>query len=125
MNLKKRDIEATLAFQLRAFKIDFVAQHRFHPTRRWRFDFAWPEKLFAVEVQGLAKPTYSKRGKLILGGHQSIAGIKNDLEKYDEALRRGWRVYCCEQSMVDSGRALKTIQIVLGLLDGRTVGNPQ
>ena len=110
----KRDIEAILAFQLRALKIDHETQFRFHPERRWKFDFAIPKFQLGIEVQGLAAPTYSKRGKLQLGGHQSIPGIKNDLEKYDEALRLGWKVYCCEQDMVITGRALKTIQILIG-----------
>tara|TARA_R110002126_G_scaffold288065_2_gene441348 strand:+ start:900 stop:1049 length:150 start_codon:yes stop_codon:yes gene_type:complete len=26
------------------------AEYRFHPTRRWRFDFARPDKKLAVEV---------------------------------------------------------------------------
>lgn len=44
--------EDLLAFQLRASKIACEREFRFHPTRRWRFDFAWqPEKL-AVEVEG-------------------------------------------------------------------------
>ena len=25
---------------------------RFAPPRRWRFDFAWPERFLAVEVEG-------------------------------------------------------------------------
>ena len=27
-------------------------QYKFHPTRRWRFDYAWPEAKLAVEVDG-------------------------------------------------------------------------
>jgi len=114
---KKKNIEAILAFQLRAFKIDFKTQFRFHPERQWRFDFCFPTHMLAVEVQGLSAPRYSKKGKLQLGGHQSIDGIKKDLEKYDEAMRLGWKVYCCEQGMVESGRALKTIEVLLGLVE--------
>ena len=29
-----------------------VYEYKFHPTRRWRFDLAWPDKKVAVEVQG-------------------------------------------------------------------------
>lgn len=116
MTKKKRDVEALLAFQLRAFKIDFKTQYKFHDERKWRFDFAFPEHRLAVEVQGITGINYSKRGKAFVGGHQSPQGVKNDLEKFDEAMRLGWRVYCCEQEMVDTGRALRTIQILLGLV---------
>ena len=29
-----------------------VTEYRFHPERRWRADFAWPEKKLLVEVDG-------------------------------------------------------------------------
>mgnify|MGYP000595384776 FL=1 len=28
-------------------------EHRFHPVRRWRFDFAWPGEKFSVEGEGI------------------------------------------------------------------------
>ena len=31
---------------------DFIHNHKFHPTRRWMFDFAWPKYKVAVEVVG-------------------------------------------------------------------------
>lgn len=27
-----------------------VTEHRFHPVRRWRFDFAWPDEHLALEI---------------------------------------------------------------------------
>ena len=27
-------------------------EYRFHPTRKWRFDYAWPENKIALEVEG-------------------------------------------------------------------------
>ena len=60
-----------------------VAEHRFHPVRRWRFDFAWPEKRLAVEVEG---------GVFVQGRHARGAGIRADIEKYNAAVLMGWRV---------------------------------
>lgn len=60
-------------------------EYRFHPIRRWRFDFAWPEHRLAVEVDGLV---WSGRG-----GHQTVDGILADCEKYEAALLAGWIVY--------------------------------
>jgi len=59
---------------------DFVREYRFHPTRKWRFDFASPLLKVAVEIEG--------RGR-----HQSIAGFRADCEKYNTATSMGWRVY--------------------------------
>lgn len=55
-------------------------EHRFHPTRKWRFDFAWPSHKLAVEVEGGG------------GRHHSFAGHHADCDKYNEAVRLGWRV---------------------------------
>lgn len=115
MAKRKKDYEAELAFQLRACNIDFKAQFQFHPERKWRFDFCFPEKLLAVEIQGITKIGFTDKGQAFVGGHQSPKGMREDLEKFDEAMRMGWRVYCCDQKMVTSGRALQTIEILLGL----------
>lgn len=54
-------------------------EYRFHPTRKWRFDFAIPELKLAVEIEG--------RGR-----HQTVDGFRKDCEKYNAALLLGWRV---------------------------------
>jgi hypothetical protein len=60
-----------------------VEEHRFHGTRKWRFDFAWPDQKVALEVEG---------GVFSGGRHVRGAGFKADCEKYNTALRMGWRV---------------------------------
>lgn len=57
---------------------DLVREYRFHPERKWSFDFAFPSQRLAVEVDG-------KR-------HRTAKGQRDDAEKLNEALRRGWRV---------------------------------
>jgi len=57
---------------------DLVREHKFHPTRAWRFDFAWPSQRLAVEVDGRR--------------HRTCAGQRSDCEKLNEAVRLGWRV---------------------------------
>ena len=61
-----------------------VREHRFHPTRKWRFDFCWPDRLVAVEIEGV---TYQG------GRHQTVKGFIDDCEKYEAAMMLGWRVY--------------------------------
>ena len=64
-----------------------LVEHRFHPTREWRFDYAWPAELVALEVEG---GIFSKDGKQ--SAHRSISGILRDIEKYSEAACLGWRI---------------------------------
>ena len=93
--------EATLELQLRAYKVrGYVREHRFHPPRRWRFDFAFPEIMFAVEVEGITPGG---------GRHQRMQGFENDLEKYQFAMGDGWNVYRCSPSMIKSGKAIEFI----------------
>jgi hypothetical protein len=50
-----------------------VREHRFHDSRRWRFDFCWPDLKLAVEIEG---------GHWNLGRHQRAKGFQQDIEKY-------------------------------------------
>src|SRR4029077_13770481 len=60
-----------------------VMQHKFHPTRKWRWDFSWPDQLLAVEIQG---------GAFWGGRHTRGAEQAKDYEKQREAVKLGWRV---------------------------------
>jgi very-short-patch-repair endonuclease len=80
------------------------AEWRFHPTRRWRFDWAFPAVRFAVEVEG---------GGWIGGRHTRGAGFEKDLDKYAEALVLGWRVLRVTPKQVNDGRALQLIERIL------------
>jgi hypothetical protein len=65
----------------------------FHPTRKWRFDIAWPwptnnvSPRVAIECDG---------GIWIRGGHNRGAQMKADWEKANEAMVLGWRILRCE-----------------------------
>jgi hypothetical protein len=56
---------------------------KFHPKRKWRFDWANEELMVAVEYEG------------IFGGksrHTNLTGFTNDCEKYNNAQIIGWKV---------------------------------
>jgi hypothetical protein len=57
-----------------------LTQLKFHPKREWRFDFSWPMKKIAVEVQGMGP------------GHCSLRGMTNDYDKALAAQLLGWRI---------------------------------
>lgn len=62
---------------------NWEAEYRFHPTRRWRFDWAYPAKKVAVEFEG---------GVATRGRHTRILGYTKDCEKYNQAALLGWAV---------------------------------
>lgn len=84
---------------------DFIREYRFHPQRRWRLDFAWPERKVALEVEG---------GTWINGRHNRGSSFEADCEKYNEAAILGWRVIRVTGSMVEDGRALSFVQRLVG-----------
>ena len=76
-------------------------EYRFHPKRRWRFDFAATDHMLAIEVEGL---TYDG------GRHQRTAGYAKDCEKYNEAVLMGWTLLRITYSMISDGTALGFIE---------------
>lgn len=88
-------------------------EYRFHRTRRWRFDFAWPDKKIAVEVEGITRYGKNANGSIRLGRHQTAKGFKGDCEKYNAAIFEGWRVLRYPQDVVVSGEAILQIKSVL------------
>jgi len=64
-------------------------EHSFHWHRRWRFDYACPAAMIAVEIEG---------GVWTGGRHTRGKGFLRDIEKYNEATAMGWRVFRCDTS---------------------------
>lgn len=98
MSRRKQDNKSELLLMLRALAPkgeEVVLEHRFHPTRQFRFDYAILSKKIAVEYQGhgaMAKPKGDKGKPQHFGGHASVHGLGKDAEKLNEAQRLGWRV---------------------------------
>lgn len=64
-------------------KVDIVSEHRFDPDRKWRFDYAIPDHMIAIEVEG---------GVWTNGRHTRGLGYLKDMEKYNRAIQLGWRL---------------------------------
>ena len=56
-------------------------EFRFHKTRKWRLDYAWPATRVAVEIEG---------GIWTGGRHTSPQGFSKDMEKYNALAEAGW-----------------------------------
>lgn len=61
--------------------IQVVDEYRFHPVRKWRFDFAIPTLMIAIEFEGV----FSTKSR-----HTNSIGYTNDTDKYREAAKSGW-----------------------------------
>lgn len=79
-------------------------EFRFHTERRWRFDFAYPEKKVALEVEG---------GVWSGGRHTRGYGFEEDCHKYNAAALHGWRVFRFTPKMIADLTAIKTVEWVL------------
>ncbi len=70
---------------------------KFHPKRKWEFDFAWVSSFIAVECEG---------GVFSGGRHTRGKGYSDDCIKYNEAQLLGWKVYRFTSQQVKSGEAI-------------------
>jgi very-short-patch-repair endonuclease len=103
--LRPSEGEEALALHIRAEKLPPPKrEYRFAPDRRWRFDFAWPERKFAVEVEG---------GIFTSGRHGRGTGMLADMEKYNRAAMDGWRVLRFFTDQVRDGTAIAAVKVML------------
>ena len=105
-------LEDLLAWQLAATGLPTPErEHRVLPPRRWRTDFAWPDMMLAVEVEG---------GIFTGGRHTRGSGFTADIDKYNALAMAGWKLLRVTGGMVKSGEALVLVEraIGLGLADG-------
>ena len=103
--------ERALLYQIRALGLPVPkTQHYFHPTRRWRFDGAWPALLVAYEIDGgIWMRTPGGRS----AGHAHPVRFEKDCEKGNAALLLGWRVLHFTPAMVNDGQALAVVEEVI------------
>ena len=94
-----------LAPQTARDAVQWIPEYRFHPTRRWRFDFAAPSVHLAIEVNG-------GRFKALGGRHNSPA----DYEKTRAAVLANWRVlpFLTEELENNPADCISTVLQALG-----------
>ena len=102
--IKRSPLEVLLSWGMDHSGLIYVSEYRFDPVRRWRLDFAFPDKRLAVEVEG---------GTWIHGRHNRGAGMEKDIEKYNALALAGWRLLRFTGRMIKSGEAIDTIKAAL------------
>ena len=123
----KSDLEKYLETQLKQIGLSMEREYSFAKSigRRWRFDFADPERKIAIEIQGgvygkrvicnhCGMPVTNENGKPIIaagGAHSRGKGQERDFEKNNHAILLGWKVFYF------SGQQIKSDEAILFLMD--------
>lgn len=81
-------------------RLEIVKEYKFHPVRRWRFDYAIPALKIAVEVDGAV---------WVGGRHNRPAGYIADMEKLNTAASMGWLVI---RVTTDDRFCMKTLEMI-------------
>lgn len=81
--------------------LDVEKEYKFHPTRKWRFDYAIPAIRMAIEVEG---------GVWTGGRHTSSRGFLGDMEKYNEAALSDWCLVRTTPDMLLTSKILNLIK---------------
>lgn len=100
---------------------EFVTEYEFHKTpgevslqifarfdafraRGWRFDYAFPDIMVAIEIEG---------GVWTGGRHTRGCGFQDDLDKYNVAAAIGWRLFRFSTQDINEGKALAILRAYL------------
>ena len=96
------DLEDLLAQQMQFVGLPVPErEYRFASPRRYRADFAYPEKKILVEVQG---------GIYTRGAHSRGVGLERDYEKLNLAQLLGYKVFQFSRKMIESGEAILILE---------------
>lgn len=102
-------LEEMFALHLRLYLVpEPRREYRFHPTRKWAFDFAWERQKVAVEIEG---------GIYSGGRHTRGSGFTRDCDKYNAAQIAGWIVLRFVDEHLKDGTAIQYTREALGLGD--------
>lgn len=89
-----------------------VPEYRFEPTRDWRFDWAWPEAMVAIEKQG---------GIFTGGRHVRGPALLQEYEKINAAQALGWCVFFVTPDQMNSGEVFELLKRVVPPANGKNV----
>ena len=93
--------EETFLLHCNVYHIKVEREFRFHPVRKWRFDFAVPDKKLGIEIEGGTNFGKSR--------HSKGEGFEKDAAKYNRASRMGWVILRFSTAMVVRGDAIKEV----------------
>lgn len=80
------------------------AEFVFHPSRKWRLDYAWPAAKLGLEVEG---------GVWTGGKHGRGSGIVKDMEKSNGLALCGWRLLRVTPSALPTNATAQLVRAAL------------
>lgn len=101
--------DARADFELWLALMDFEDEVLFHPTRRYRFDYAHRELKIGVEYDGIIGGTVGYGDH----GHRTVNQMIRDAEKSNEAQVLGWIVLRVNAKTIADGTAQRQIEAAL------------
>lgn len=88
----------------------FTAEYHFDPLApRRAFDFACPDLMLAIEIEG---------GAWVQGRHTREPGFSNDCRKYNRAAFLGWTVLRFSGHLVETNEAIEFTALMVDKLRG-------
>lgn len=86
-----------------------VAEYRFHPTRRWRCDYAFPEIKLCIEIDGgVWMSAHGKKSRHFYG-----KGAIADMEKMNSLTENGYFLLRYQPQKIDYTQILKVYNVLL------------
>ena len=85
--------------------VEWVQEYKFHPSRKWRFDYANDRLKIAIEVEGSVFTN---------GRHTRGTGFIADMEKYNQAVLLGWSLL---RFTPDQMRKTATYELIRNLIN--------
>ena len=83
-----------------------IPKYQFHPKRKWRADYCWPDYNLLLEIDG---GIWSK------GRHVTGTGRLADMEKQSEAAILGYRILYVTPQQMNDGTAMDRVRRGLSL----------
>lgn len=102
---KESSLESAFAKLLWMYGLpNYKTQYKFHPDRKWLFDFAWIDKQVAVEIDGETS-------------HARYHQTRKDAEKRNAAKLAGWMVLVFTGEMIkqDPDGCIDQLKKALGI----------
>lgn len=96
---------------LRILRSDACEEFRFHPTRKWRADFAIPSAKILIEIDG---------GIWMQGRHNRPAGFEADQIKRNAAAALGYLCLHFLPKHVASGYFIETVRGAIAAQEGKS-----
>lgn len=90
-------------------KIGMQTEYRFAKEftgRQWRTDFAWPDRMLLLEIEGGIELRGRRQGR-----HTRPAGYTEDCIKYSWASLLGYRLIRVTRNMIIQGEAYRLLKV--------------